>query len=177
MVIVIFGGSGSGKSAYAEQKILSLAETVPVYYLATMQVYDEEGRNKVYRHRRQREGRGFLTIEQPMDIGEVTNQIEKSSAILLECMSNLIANEMFTKGEGREGDITQIEQRIVSGIEQLAAAAKHLVIVTNNVFEDGGGYDEMTIQYMELLGRVNGRISGIADQVIEVVVGIPIRVK
>ena len=68
MITLVLGGSGSGKSAYAEHLLDGKTNK---YYIATMQVYDAEGEKKVARHRRLRAGKGFVTIEQPRDIGEV----------------------------------------------------------------------------------------------------------
>ena len=68
MITLVLGGSGSGKSAYAEHLLDGKTNK---YYIATMQVYDAEGEKKVARHRRFRAGKGFVTMEQPRDIGEV----------------------------------------------------------------------------------------------------------
>ena len=45
MFHVVTGGSGSGKSAYAESLLYS-CEGIR-YYIATMQIYDAEGEKKV----------------------------------------------------------------------------------------------------------------------------------
>lgn len=95
MVYLIIGGSGSGKSAYAEQLMERFTGVTEKYYLATMQIFDEEGEKRKEKHRAARQGKGFLTIEQPRDIKKVVEQIKPGSAVLLECMSNLVANEMF----------------------------------------------------------------------------------
>ena len=53
MIVLVTGGSGCGKSTWAER----LVETLPRenrVYIATMQVYDEESRQRVKRHREQR---------------------------------------------------------------------------------------------------------------------------
>ena len=68
MITLVLGGSGSGKSAYAEHLLDGKTNK---YYIATMQVYDAEGEKKVARHRRLRAGKGFVTMEQLRDIGEV----------------------------------------------------------------------------------------------------------
>ena len=69
MMVLVVGGSGSGKSSYAEKMAVSLAPArMRKYYLATMQVFDDEGRKKVDRHRKLRNGKGFFTIEQPVRI-------------------------------------------------------------------------------------------------------------
>ncbi len=177
MVIIISGGSGSGKSAYAEKKILSLRGVEPLYYLATMQIYDAEGKKKVERHRKLRAGKGFVTIEQPLNVGAAADAVEERASVLLECMSNLIANEMFTNAEAGLPEASQVEVCVMDGVRRLAERTTHLVIVTNNVFEDGSSYDEGTMRYMETLGRINCRLAELADEVTEVVTGIPVEVK
>lgn len=176
MLILVTGGSGSGKSAYAEKYIDTLAENTKKYYLATMQVWDEEGKRKVERHQKQRADRGFQTIEQPVSVEKALQRINtKKAYVLLECMSNLIANEMFDGG--RVQSENEVFSKIISGIERLRQELACLVIVTNNVFEDGILYEKATMEYIRTLGAVNGRLASMADEVIEVVVGIPLTVK
>ncbi len=66
---------------------------------------------------------------------------------------------------------------MLHGVERLNEGLKHLVIVTNNVFEDGIIYDDTTIEYIKAMGSINEKLADMADQVIEVVVGIPVIVK
>lgn len=186
MITLVLGGSGSGKSAYAEHLLDGKTNK---YYIATMQVYDAEGEKKVARHRRLRAGKGFVTIEQPRDIGEVDfskraqqameppdragqNVTERPRCALLECMSNLVANEMFAKNKIRLRD--EVTAQILDGIEALNRQLAHFLIVTNNVFEDGISYEETTAEYIEAMGQVNERLAAMADTVIEVVAGIPV---
>uniref|UniRef100_UPI0040255152 bifunctional adenosylcobinamide kinase/adenosylcobinamide-phosphate guanylyltransferase n=1 Tax=Roseburia inulinivorans TaxID=360807 RepID=UPI0040255152 len=193
MITLVTGGSGSGKSAYAES-LLSSCEGIR-YYIATMQIYDAEGEKKVERHRKLRAGKGFLTIESPINVGKiqfacagkaeqaqyrqeterkVQGSSEKKSA-LLECMSNLTANEMFTK-DGMKSE-EEVVEKIVSEIQTLSQKLDNLVIVTNNVFEDGVIYDAGTMEYLKALGRINAALARLADRVAEVVVGIPVELK
>ena len=176
MMALIIGGSGSGKSAYAEDYMVSISEDRKKYYIATMQIYDEEGKRKVERHRMLRGGKGLSTIEQPVDIGKAAEKMEaEDRTALLECVSNLTANEMFS-GEvpGTEEAITE---KIVGGIAVLNRELTHLVIVSNNVFEDGNVYDKTTMAYIRAMGRINQKLAEMADEVVEVVVGIPIVIK
>ena len=176
MMTLIIGGSGSGKSAYAEDYMISISEDRKKYYIATMQIYDEEGKRKVERHRMLRGGKGFSTIEQPIDIGKATEKMgDGERTALLECISNLTANEMFL-GEipGTEEVITE---KIVGGIAVLNRELTHLVIVSNDVFEDGNVYDKTTMAYIRAMGRINQKLAEMADEVVEVVVGIPIVIK
>ncbi len=189
MITLVTGGSGSGKSAYAEE-LLSFCEGTK-YYIATMQIYDAEGEKKVERHRKLRAGKGFFTIESPTDIDQidfseakeqkkespqdVESQSERKKSALLECMSNLTANEMFSNGSMRSAD--EVVQKITADIQNLAARTDELVIVTNNVFEDGIVYDDGTMEYLKALGRINTNLAVLSDRVVDVVVGIPVGLK
>lgn len=174
MLILVTGGSGSGKSAFAEKKILELADGRPLYYIATMKVYGEEGLKKVERHRRLRQGKGFETLEQTRDAGKGMD-LEINSAALLESMSNLVANEMFDEEGALPAD--QVTSKICADLEELGSRLGLLVIVTDNVFEDSADYDATTEEYIEALGRVNQFLAGRAAEVWEVVCGIPVKVK
>ena len=60
-MILITGGSGSGKSAYGEKRILEAGEMTR-YYIATMEVFGEEGRKKVERHEKIDKAADFLVV-------------------------------------------------------------------------------------------------------------------
>ena len=176
MITIIIGGSGSGKSEYAENYIMSVSEGKQKYYLATMQVYDEEGQKKINRHRNLRQGRDFLTIEQPVDIDMAIRKMEYGEkVVLLECMSNLVANEMFGGEASKKKN--EVVEKIIREIHTLQENVTELVIVTNNVFEDGISYDDTTMEYLAAMGRINELLAKRADKVIEVVVGIPLIMK
>ena len=186
MMTLILGGSGSGKSAFAEDYLLravadkqkSDERVYRKYYIATMQIWDAEMQTKVDRHHRLRQGKGFMTIEQPVALEKSLEMMREIQpvAVLLECMSNLVANEMFSMEsismESQKAGQT-VTERVVRGVEALKSHADPFVIVTNNVFEDGIVYDNSTMEYIETLGRINERLAAEADEVIEVVAGIP----
>lgn len=182
MMVLVVGGSGSGKSSYAEEMAVFLAQEsvgdIPMnkYYLATMQVCDEEGRGKVDRHRKLRKGKGFLTIEQPTGISRVLEKMEAGDCtVLLECISNLTANEMFS-GEKAKTKV-QVVEDIICGIKLLKEQTTHFIVVSNNVFEDGIAYDETTTEYIHAMGMINRKLAKLADRVVEVVAGIPVTIK
>ena len=172
MMMVVTGGSGSGKSAYAEKQILQFG-VMPRYYIATMENRDAESQKRVDRHRAMRADKKFVTVECPYDLQEV--QMEQEGAVLLECMSNLVANELFVK-DGMS-HMEQTVEKIMHGIQILKAQCRYLVVVTNEVFSDGLQYDEWTREYIRCLGMVNQSLSELADQVVEVVYTIPVMQK
>ncbi len=178
MITLVLGGSGSGKSEFAEALLLE-TDSKNKYYIATMKVYGEEGQKKVDRHRRLREGKGFSTIESPTDltcsIGEIKTSPENKASGMLECMSNLLANEMFQKNNIILKEI--VVEKIIRDIIDISHFFEHLIIVSNNVFEDGVEYEDSTHEYIKALGLINQEIAKISTQVFEVVVGIPIKQK
>jgi adenosylcobinamide kinase/adenosylcobinamide-phosphate guanylyltransferase len=181
MIYLITGGSGSGKSAYAEAQLLLHAEQEAftqrerkIFYIATMMPYGEDARKKIERHHELRAGKGFQTIECYQDLEDL--EIPENDGILLECMSNLTANELYAP-DGSMRDPEAVEQKLLEGIRHLHAQTKSLVIVTNEVNADVNGYSEETRCYQRLLGRINQALAAMAETVTEVVYGIPIIVK
>lgn len=175
MITLIIGGSGSGKSAFAEEYALSW-EHSNAYYLATMEVRDQESRERVQRHRQNRRAGNWITLEHPRNVGNAVNQLDpKNSVLLLECMSNLVANEMYQ--EHSVETAAHCASQIIQEIRILSEVVDNLVIVSNNVFDDGNTIDEDLQEYFTALGDVNQLLAEEADEVIEVVVGIPVYLK
>lgn len=172
MFLLVTGGSGSGKSEYAEGRVLELRDENR-YYVATMMCFDQESQRRVARHRRMRAGKGFETVERflnlkDLELPEKEGDGERTT-VLLECMSNLVANEMFDPA-GSHGEAAA---EIKTGIDRLLGKCDNLVVVTNEIFSDGMEYDSGTKEYQRVLGEVNCYMAGRADEVVEVVYGLP----
>ena len=187
MIYLVYGGSGSGKSSFAE-KLLADFPGAEKYYIATMMARedDADAQKKIARHRKLREGRGFKTIEKARNLGEIcglTGIRGLGGSALVECMGNLCANEMFA-GPGIDDEEScdqksqgEVVEKILDGVKKLSSVFENLVIVTNNVFDDGRQYDEATKKYIKTLGKINCQLAVISDKVYEVVVGIPVEIK
>lgn len=198
MLNLITGGSGSGKSEYAESLAVAAHKKSPegkLYYIATMYPYDEECVKRIEKHRKMRSRKGFTTIECYTHLEKV--KVTGKDVVLLECMSNLLANEMYRK-EGRlradvfsvrsdspsgqtdslhDEQLHKLYEAILTPLFHLAQQAAHMVVVTNEVFSDGTEYEEETGRYLRLLGKINCETAGKAGGVTEVVCGIPVRRK
>lgn len=181
MFHVITGGSGSGKSAFAEDCMMKFHKDTPLFYIATMMPFGAEMEKKIERHQKMRAGKGFHTIECFFDLKSDT--VSKKSYILLECMSNLVANEWF-RCVSEQPDtcfekktIDSLVEKIWAGVEDLLEVSENLIVVTNEVFSEG---EENTIEmecYKQILASVNRKMAVAADQVTEVVYGIPVKIK
>lgn len=174
MFHLITGGSGSGKSEYAEQKVMeyALKRNKKLYYIATMMPFGKETEEKIARHRRLRAGKGFETIECYTNLAKAAKELEgkEKGSILLECMSNLVANEMYDPSGNSENPV----ESVMNGIRKLCKVSENLVIVTNEVFSDSMIDNPEMEHYLKVLGEVNCQVGYLADQVTEVVYGIPV---
>ena len=162
MLTLVYGGAGSGKSALAEKICCALPGRR--VYLATMQVRDAESLARVDKHRRQRDGLGFHTVERAC--GLTGTVLLPGDNILLEDLANLLANEMFSENGGGEAAVRE-------GIRHLARSSAHLTIVTNEVFTGGTAYGEDTLRYMKSLAALNRSFAAQVDLVVEAVCGLP----
>ena len=167
MLSIIIGGSGSGKSAFAEDLVCRLPGRR--IYIATMTARDPESLQRIARHRQARAGREFETLERGRDLAgaaESESELPARANVLLEDLSNLLANEMF-RPEGGGVDAVR------AGIKALMDRCTNLTVVTNEIFSDGGRYDGMTELYLRNLAMLNRELAREADLVAEVVCGLP----
>lgn len=170
MMIYVSGGSGSGKSAFAEERIVRSGIGRRVY-IATMEPFGEDGEARIVRHRALRAGKGFTTCERPRDLKGL--DLPENCAALLEDLTNLFANEWFAGGPDQAGAAA----RVLEGLRSLRRQAALTVVVGNDLFSDGMDYDGETLAYLHELAALNARAAALADEVYEVVCGIPIRHK
>ncbi|MDR2908742.1 MAG: bifunctional adenosylcobinamide kinase/adenosylcobinamide-phosphate guanylyltransferase [Oscillospiraceae bacterium] len=167
MRALVYGGSGSGKSAFAEDLAASLSDRR--IYLATMPASGEESKARILRHRAARESKGFVTVEYAGDPVRLRLPGD-CGCLLLEDAGNLAANALFERGVP-PGEAPSM---LFEGILSLAGQTEHLVIVTVDVFSDGICYREETQDYLSCLARLNLRLASWADTLTEVVCGLPI---
>jgi adenosylcobinamide kinase/adenosylcobinamide-phosphate guanylyltransferase len=186
---MVYGGSASGKSSYAESFAMSLQGEGRLLYIATMYPYkwntteiDPETMQRIERHRAMRADKGFDTVECYRHVEHIV--AKRQDVLLLECMSNLLANEMYLEPDSNAGSdmaetMSPVSNKIVQALIDLSTRVQELVIVTNDVFSDGGSltYDESTREYVKNLAEINCALARVAETVTEVVCGIPVIVK
>ena len=163
MLVLITGGSGSGKSEFAEKTATDFGGDM--LYIATMKPQDAECVKRIERHRKMREGKGFRTVECYGSLSDVT---QTADTVLLECVSNLT----FSPNSAYD-----TVSEIMRGMAHLLDHCGNLVVVTNEISSDGIEYDDGTEQYMKNIGAVNCKIAKMADAVYEVVYKTAVRLK
>ena len=164
MLNLIIGGAGSGKSAWAESLVCRLPGRR--IYLATMQPFDMECVARIHRHRLQRADLGFVTLERYTDLAGAVPELPPHANVLLECLSNLTANELYSPDGTGAG-------AVLDGVRALMPHCRNLTVVTNEIFTGGADYDRETLRYLRELARINRELAAWANHVVEVVCGLP----
>lgn len=169
MDILLTGGSGCGKSSLAEDILETMGG--PRIYVATMIPYGEDGKMKVKRHREIRKNKNFMTIEKYVGINEI--DIPKGSSVLLECICNLTANEMFEKNGAGDNAVSAV----LDGVAHMKEMCDNLIVITNEVGSDGASYDKPVIEYIRAMGQINATLAESFPCVYEMCCGIPLALK
>jgi adenosylcobinamide kinase/adenosylcobinamide-phosphate guanylyltransferase len=162
-IVLIGGGARSGKSAFALGRARQCGTRLA--YLATAQALDDEMRQRVAAHQRER-GDAFITIEEPFEIARVIAG-SKFDCVVVDCLTLWISNLMLA---GREPELSALTE-----------AARHacgdVVFVGNEVGCGIVPENELARRFRDIAGRVNQAIAACADEVYWMAFGCPLRVK
>ena len=165
--IFISGGCKNGKSYYAQHLTKKQAgEHLPLYYIATMEPADEEDDARILRHREERDGWGFITLEQSSDIKSL--QADFTGCFLLDSVTALLSNEMFRK----DGTVDKgAHLRVADELSKLAEKSGNIVFVSDYIYSDALQYEELTELYRKGLAWIDRVLAAKCDTVIEVSYG------
>lgn len=173
---LVIGGSRSGKSAFAQKLAEDIAS--PRLFLATCPRLDPEMDERIHKHCREREGRGWQTMEEPLRIIECLEQMPAGSTVLIDCLTLWVSNLMH-EAEQAGGAVS--EEQIASLAAQLGAAARRhqgrVLAVTNEVGLGIVPDNAAARRFRDLAGRCNQAAAALADEVYFVCSGIPMRLK
>lgn len=166
-IILITGGSRSGKSSYAEKLALSLS-TTPVY-LATARIWDDEFRERVRRHQ-ERRGPQWTNIEEEKQLSrhDLTGRV-----VVVDCLTLWATNFFFDL----DSDVDRALGELKAEFDRLTAQDATFLLVTNEI--GMGGTSENTLQrkFTDLQGWMNQYAAAAADEVVLMVSGIPVKIK
>jgi adenosylcobinamide kinase/adenosylcobinamide-phosphate guanylyltransferase len=170
-ISLITGGARSGKSSHA----LALAQSFKgnrFYFIATGEARDVEMATRIAHHKATRPTH-FVTIEEALDPTIALSSLEtRADGVILDCLTLWVSNLM---GIGAQ------DESILASADRLAGALTRasfsLIVVTDEV---GAGIvpDNPTARrFRDLLGWTNQKIAAVANDVILMVAGHPMRVK
>jgi adenosylcobinamide kinase/adenosylcobinamide-phosphate guanylyltransferase len=162
----VFGGARSGKSAFAENLIITTGRRR--IYIATAEAWDDEMRDRIAAHRLDR-GDGWETVDAPLDLAGALATIPADAAVLVDCATLWLTNHMLA-----EHDLAMETERLLTA---LAACAAPVVVVSNEV---GWGIvpdNALARRFRDAQGRLNQQMAAQADLVVGVMAGLPFALK
>lgn len=169
-VILVTGGGRSGKSRYALERAMTYEKRV---FVATAEPSDDEMRERIARHKQER-GDSFVTVEAPIDLApalerEATKDIDVA---LVDCLTVWTGNLMHFR-HITDTNTPQVEALIAF----LNQPPCDIILVTNEVGMGIIPENAMSRKFRDIAGRLNQTIAELADEVVLVVSGIPVRIK
>ncbi|WP_102693129.1 bifunctional adenosylcobinamide kinase/adenosylcobinamide-phosphate guanylyltransferase [Rummeliibacillus pycnus] len=181
-LIFITGGVRSGKSAYAEQQLQSLAEKYHaerLVYVATGVAFDDEMKKRIARHQfdRQKQQKNWITLEQPTHLQQLLSTIQKGDVVLWDCVTTWLTNEFY---EGFETGVCNWQRPLELGkritemkntILQLHSMQIPVVIVSNEVLDEPISKSHEVKLYQEYLGKLHQWFVQFATRAVEMEYG------
>ena len=166
-IIFITGGQRSGKTSYAEQLALSLAEHP--CYLATAHVWDEEFRQRIVRHQQNRGPRwGNVEEERVLSRHDFNGRV-----VVVDCLTLWCTNFFFDSNS----EVEPALQALKTEFDRLIAQDATFLFVSNEIGLGGVSENQLQRRFTDLLGLMNQYVARSADEVYLMVSGIPERNK
>jgi adenosylcobinamide kinase/adenosylcobinamide-phosphate guanylyltransferase len=169
---LILGGARSGKSSYAEK--LAIESGLPVTYVATAQVYDDEFKARV-QHHKDRRPKDWQLIEAPHYLAPALQTNNHADAtIIVDCLTLWLAQCICPECAPPEG-VDWTQQR-AAFLELLPKLQGNIILVSNEVMGIVP-LGEINRQFQDEQGRLNQAVAALADEAIFVAAGLPLKLK
>ena len=165
----VTGGARSGKSRYALR--LAAATGAPVVVIATAEARDDEMRERIEAHRRERPA-AWRTVEEPLDLVGALRGLPAGEFAIVDCLSLWVSNLLEDEHDGEE-----IEQLAGEAAALAAARAGGCVAVSNEVGMGIVPMGALSRSYRDLIGRVNAIWAEAADDAVLAVAGRVLRLE
>lgn len=176
-VILVTGGSRSGKSSYAVR--MAEASPGPRAFIATCSVIDDEMRERVEKHRQARDASRWKTVlEETVDLAGALHSAGDHKVILVDCLTlwvNNLMHESLARGSDMtEDDVTRSCRALIEACERLSGT---VIFVTNEVGMGIVPDNPLSRLFRDLAGRCNQVMAQGADVVTLVACGLHLNLK
>jgi adenosylcobinamide kinase / adenosylcobinamide-phosphate guanylyltransferase len=165
--IFVLGGVRSGKSRFAQRLALHLAKD-PVY-LATSRIYDDDHRQRIERHRKER-GPEWTTIEEPEHLSG--SQIA-GRVVVVDCLT-LWLNNCFMSASS---DPDRTLDFVNAELDRLFGVPATLILVSNEIGQGVHAATEIGRRFTDLQGLLNQLVAARADNVMLMIAGLAQQIK
>jgi adenosylcobinamide kinase/adenosylcobinamide-phosphate guanylyltransferase len=166
---LILGGIRSGKSRLAEQH--ALASSLPVVYIATAQVRDEEMRRRVAEHQSRRPG-SWALVEAGQNLAEVLQrEAGAQRCVLVDCLTLWLTQLLC------DADEATLRRECDALLEVLPRLSGQIILVSNETNMGIVPLGELSRRYCDEAGRLHQQLGALCERVILTVAGLPLIVK
>ena len=129
-------------------------------------------RERIARHRSDREGKGWLTIEEPLGVMQVIRDAMLGS-VLVDCATLWITNLAFKHAWNESAVLAEVDQLCAL----LAEPPVDIAVVSNQVGDGIVPDTAMGRAFRDLQGLANQRLAAACQQVTLAVAGLPLALK
>jgi adenosylcobinamide kinase / adenosylcobinamide-phosphate guanylyltransferase len=172
-ITLILGGARSGKSTYAEK--LAIGSGLPVTYIATAQIYDDEFKARV-QHHKDRRPKNWQLIEESHYLADALQANNHAGiSLIADCLTLWLAQCICPDCAPPEGVNWTLEREKFLNI--LPTLQGNIILVSNEVGMGIVPLGEINRQFQDEQGRLNQAVADIADEVIFVAAGLPLKLK
>ncbi|MEQ1814807.1 MAG: bifunctional adenosylcobinamide kinase/adenosylcobinamide-phosphate guanylyltransferase [Candidatus Nitrotoga sp.] len=189
---LILGGARSGKSAYAEK--LAIESNLPVTYIATAQIYDDEFKARV-QHHKDRRPEHWKLVEEPHFLStalqaniykayEASKNPRTKQCIIIDCLTLWLAQCICPECLPAEGVDWPVQREAFLAelvkLQELFQGQNfqgQLILVSNEVGMGIVPLGEINRQFQDEQGRLNQAVAQIADRVSFIAAGLPLKLK
>lgn len=180
-IILVTGGSRSGKSTFAED---ILKEKDDVLYIATAIVTDDEMKERIERHKESRNHK-WTTYEGFKNL-HIAVKENKKHYILLDCVTVMMTNLLFDREENLEENISRetldliyrdIENEFSILLDEVRKGNSNLIMVTNEVGMGLVPEYKLGRIFRDFAGWINQFLAKNSEEVYLVTCGIPLKIK
>jgi adenosylcobinamide kinase/adenosylcobinamide-phosphate guanylyltransferase len=174
---LVLGGVKSGKSRHAQQLAAAQASSDNVVYIATARAGDDEMRQRIEQHRKDRPVQWRL-IEEPRYLVEQLERLQSEATtgheavVLVECLT-LWLTQLCTD----DLSIEELHAECVRLVDQVAAVRYPLILVSNEVNMGITPLGEFSRRYCDAAGLMHQALASVCDTVTLVVAGLPLPLK
>lgn len=175
---LILGGARSGKSAYAEK--LASASELPVTYIATAQVYDDEFAKRIAHHQARRPAHWRL-VEAPFGLANTLLAHDApDTCVIVDCLTLWLAQCICPdcsppEGVARTEALWQQERAAL--LKALPTLKSQVLLVSNEVGMGIVPLGEINRQFQDEQGRLNQAVAKVAHNVSFIAAGLPLPLK
>ncbi|PKM58574.1 MAG: bifunctional adenosylcobinamide kinase/adenosylcobinamide-phosphate guanylyltransferase [Firmicutes bacterium HGW-Firmicutes-3] len=183
-IIMVTGGARSGKSGFAEKKVLEIGKKIG--YMATAVITDEDMAKRILHHKASRP-KDWPTFERykAFDVLIKDEEFLACDTLIFDCVTTAVTSIMLDEPVDYDKDSqevmdkveVQVKKELAVLLDMVTVTGQNLVLVTNEVGLGIVPPYRLGSIFRDIAGRMNQYIANRADEVYFIVSGLPMTLK